>query len=123
MRAGERGACLRAPPRASRRHELQPRMVGSTGVLGPGSWVQVLPSCQPRAVVRPLLWSWAGLVAGGTRRGLSQAEASGPPWQVPSALLTFSWDAAVLEDIKAAGAEPDSSILKPELLSVIEKLS
>ncbi|KAM8764265.1 UBX domain-containing protein 6 [Rhynchonycteris naso] len=42
---------------------------------------------------------------------------------VPSALLTFSWDTAVLEDIKAAGAEPDSSILKPELLLAIEKLS
>ncbi|XP_019509044.1 PREDICTED: UBX domain-containing protein 6 isoform X2 [Hipposideros armiger] len=42
---------------------------------------------------------------------------------VPSALLTFSWDAAVLEDIRAAGAELDSSILKPELLSAIEKLS
>ncbi|XP_047633422.1 UBX domain-containing protein 6 isoform X3 [Phacochoerus africanus] len=42
---------------------------------------------------------------------------------VPSALLTFSWDAAVLEDIKAAGAKPDTSILKPELLSAIEKLS
>ncbi|XP_036097660.1 UBX domain-containing protein 6 isoform X3 [Molossus molossus] len=41
---------------------------------------------------------------------------------VPSALLTFSWDMAVLEDIKAAGAEPDSSILKPELLLTIEKL-
>ncbi|XP_037021210.1 UBX domain-containing protein 6 isoform X3 [Artibeus jamaicensis] len=41
---------------------------------------------------------------------------------VPSALLTFSWDSAVLEDIKAAGAEPDSSILKPELLMAIEKL-
>lgn len=41
---------------------------------------------------------------------------------VPSALLTFSWDAAVLEDIKAAGAKPDTSILKPELLSAIEKL-
>lgn len=45
------------------------------------------------------------------------------PLQVPSALLTFSWDAAVLEDIKAAGANPDSSILKPELLAAIEKLS
>lgn len=41
---------------------------------------------------------------------------------VPSALLTFSWDAAVLKDIKAAGAEPNS-ILKPELLAAIEKLS
>nr|XP_031545540.1 UBX domain-containing protein 6 isoform X1 [Vicugna pacos] len=41
---------------------------------------------------------------------------------VPSALLSFSWDAAVLEDIRAAGAEPDSSILKPELLSAIERL-
>ncbi|MBZ3873969.1 UBX domain-containing protein 6 [Sciurus carolinensis] len=42
---------------------------------------------------------------------------------VPSALLTFSWDAAVLEDIRAAGAEPSSSILKPELLAAMEKLS
>ncbi|KAG8519082.1 UBX domain-containing protein 6 [Galemys pyrenaicus] len=42
---------------------------------------------------------------------------------VPSALLTFSWDAAVLEDIRAAGAQPDSAILKPELLSAIEQLS
>ncbi|EQB77623.1 UBX domain-containing protein 6 [Camelus ferus] len=41
---------------------------------------------------------------------------------VPSALLSFSWDTAVLEDIRAAGAEPDSSILKPELLSAIERL-
>lgn len=45
------------------------------------------------------------------------------PPQVPSALLTFSWDTAVLEDIRAAGAEPDSSILKPELLVAIERLS
>lgn len=59
---------------------------------------------------------------GESRQGLSEAEASGPP-QVPSALLTFSWDAALLEDLRAAGAEPDSSILKPELLSTIEKLS
>ncbi|XP_021100686.1 UBX domain-containing protein 6 isoform X3 [Heterocephalus glaber] len=42
---------------------------------------------------------------------------------VPSALLTFSWDAAVVEDIRAAGAELDSSILKPELLEAIEQLS
>ncbi|XP_020021471.2 UBX domain-containing protein 6 [Castor canadensis] len=42
---------------------------------------------------------------------------------VPSALLTFSWDTAVLEDMRAAGAEPDSSVLKPELLVAMEKLS
>ncbi|XP_058138046.1 UBX domain-containing protein 6 isoform X3 [Dasypus novemcinctus] len=42
---------------------------------------------------------------------------------VPSALLTFSWDVAVLEDVRAAGAEPDGSILKPELLAAIEQLS
>ncbi|XP_060001507.1 UBX domain-containing protein 6 [Lagenorhynchus albirostris] len=41
---------------------------------------------------------------------------------VPSALLTFSWDAAVLADIRAAGVQPDSSVLKPELLSAIKKL-
>lgn len=44
------------------------------------------------------------------------------PLQVPSALLTFSWDAAVLADIRAAGVQPDSSVLKPELLSAIKKL-
>ncbi|KAB0396895.1 hypothetical protein E2I00_009810, partial [Balaenoptera physalus] len=42
--------------------------------------------------------------------------------RVPSALLTFSWDAAVLADIRAAGTQPDSSVLKPELLSAIKKL-
>ncbi|XP_048197919.1 UBX domain-containing protein 6 isoform X2 [Perognathus longimembris pacificus] len=42
---------------------------------------------------------------------------------VPSALLTFSWDAAVLEDIRAAGTELDSLVLKPELLEAMEKLS
>lgn len=43
--------------------------------------------------------------------------------QVPSALLTFSWDASVLEDIRAAGAEPAKSVLRPELLAAIEQLS
>ncbi|XP_006868987.1 PREDICTED: UBX domain-containing protein 6 [Chrysochloris asiatica] len=42
---------------------------------------------------------------------------------VPSALLTFSWDTAVLEDLRAAGAEPDTWVLKPELQSDMEKLS
>lgn len=42
--------------------------------------------------------------------------------QVPSALLTFSWDSAVLEDIKAAGAQSATSILKPELLEALEQL-
>lgn len=46
-----------------------------------------------------------------------------PALQVPSALLTFSWDASVLEDIKAAGAEPPKSVLRPELLAAIEQLS
>lgn len=41
---------------------------------------------------------------------------------VPSALLTFSWDTAVLEDVKAAGVQPDGAILKPELLASIEQL-
>lgn len=67
---------------------------------------------------------------GGTARGdvscrgkaRARLQLLAPP-QVPSALLTFSWDAAVLEDIRAAGAELDSSILKPELLAAIEKLS
>lgn len=46
-----------------------------------------------------------------------------PALQVPSALLTFSWDASVLEDIRAAGAEPAKSVLRPELLAAIEQLS
>ncbi|KAM6218697.1 UBX domain-containing protein 6 [Rhynchocyon petersi] len=42
---------------------------------------------------------------------------------VPSALLTFSLDAAVLEDMKASGAELDWWALKPELLLTLEQLS
>lgn len=41
---------------------------------------------------------------------------------VPSALVTFSWDPAVLEDLRAAGAEPHASGLKPELLAAMERL-
>ncbi|XP_077601396.1 UBX domain-containing protein 6 [Crocuta crocuta] len=63
------------------------------------------------------------LASGGQKLSEEESLAFNECGLVPSALLTFSWDAAVLEDIKAAGAEPDSSILKPELLSVIEKLS
>uniref|UniRef100_F6U781 UBX domain-containing protein 6 n=1 Tax=Ornithorhynchus anatinus TaxID=9258 RepID=F6U781_ORNAN len=40
---------------------------------------------------------------------------------VPSALLTFAWDTAVLADVQAAGAE--ESMLKTELLSSAENLS
>ncbi|XP_039103529.1 UBX domain-containing protein 6 isoform X1 [Hyaena hyaena] len=63
------------------------------------------------------------LASGGQKLSEEESLAFNECGLVPSALLTFSWDAAVLEDIRAAGAEPDSSILKPELLSVIEKLS
>uniref|UniRef100_A0A8I3WE01 UBX domain-containing protein 6 n=1 Tax=Callithrix jacchus TaxID=9483 RepID=A0A8I3WE01_CALJA len=62
------------------------------------------------------------LASGGQKLSEDENPALNECGLVPSALLTFSWDVAVLEDIKAAGAEPDS-ILKPELLSAIEKLS
>ncbi|XP_027707141.1 UBX domain-containing protein 6 [Vombatus ursinus] len=42
---------------------------------------------------------------------------------VPSALLTFTWDTGVLEDIKASGAEQSPEILKPELLATVENLA
>ncbi|XP_067414417.1 UBX domain-containing protein 6 isoform X2 [Emydura macquarii macquarii] len=42
---------------------------------------------------------------------------------VPSALLTFAWDAAVMADIKASGEEQKGSPLKPELLSTVQILS
>ncbi|NXG45967.1 UBXN6 protein, partial [Psilopogon haemacephalus] len=42
---------------------------------------------------------------------------------VPSALLTLAWDAAVMEDIQAAGEEQPPSPLKPELLSRVQTLS
>ncbi|XP_044526994.1 UBX domain-containing protein 6 isoform X1 [Gracilinanus agilis] len=42
---------------------------------------------------------------------------------VPSALLTFTWDAAVMDDIKASGAEQPPGALKPELLATVENLS
>ncbi|XP_047665458.1 UBX domain-containing protein 6 isoform X2 [Tachysurus fulvidraco] len=41
---------------------------------------------------------------------------------VPAALLTFSWDSAVQEDIAAAGGQ-SSSLLKPELLKNLHTLS
>ncbi|XP_030148263.1 UBX domain-containing protein 6 isoform X2 [Lynx canadensis] len=63
------------------------------------------------------------LASGGQRLSEEESPAFDECGLVPSALLTFSWDAALLEDLRAAGAEPDSSILKPELLSTIEKLS
>ncbi|CAM5125820.1 unnamed protein product [Natator depressus] len=42
---------------------------------------------------------------------------------VPSALLTFAWDAAVLADVKASGEEQKGSPLKPEFLSAVQILS
>lgn len=63
------------------------------------------------------------LASGGQKLSEDENVALNECGLVPSALLTFSWDAAVLEDIRAAGAEPDSSILKPELLEAIEQLS
>ncbi|XP_033615501.1 UBX domain-containing protein 6 [Fukomys damarensis] len=63
------------------------------------------------------------LASGGQKLAEDENVALNECGLVPSALLTFSWDAAVLEDIRAAGAEPDSSILKPELLEAMEQLS
>lgn len=42
--------------------------------------------------------------------------------QVPAALLTFAWDAAVQADITAAGGK-SPSLLKPELLETLQSLS
>lgn len=42
--------------------------------------------------------------------------------QVPAALLTFAWDAAVQADIAAAGGK-SPTLLKPELLETIRTLS
>lgn len=42
--------------------------------------------------------------------------------QVPAALLTFAWDAAVQADIAAAGGK-SPSLLNPELLKNIRTLS
>ncbi|XP_063811406.1 UBX domain-containing protein 6-like [Pseudophryne corroboree] len=41
---------------------------------------------------------------------------------VPSALLTFRWDAAVMADVEAAGGHKAESVLKQELLSSAENL-
>ncbi|GAB1301214.1 UBX domain-containing protein 6 [Apodemus speciosus] len=61
--------------------------------------------------------------SGGQKLEDSEALALNECGLVPSALLTFSWDASVLEDIRAAGAEPAKSVLRPELLAAIEQLS
>ncbi|XP_064898724.1 UBX domain-containing protein 6 isoform X1 [Columba livia] len=42
---------------------------------------------------------------------------------VPSALLTLSWDAAVMADVQASREEPPASPLKPELLCSVQTLS
>ncbi|XP_053228723.1 UBX domain-containing protein 6 [Podarcis raffonei] len=42
---------------------------------------------------------------------------------VPSALLTFVWDADVMADIKASGGERMESVLKPDLLLTVQTLS
>lgn len=42
--------------------------------------------------------------------------------QVPAALLTFAWDAAVQADIAAAGGK-SPTLLKPELLETIRTLN
>ncbi|XP_036027286.1 UBX domain-containing protein 6 [Onychomys torridus] len=61
--------------------------------------------------------------SGGQKLVEDQALALNECGLVPSALLTFSWDASVLEDMRAAGAEPATSVLRPELLAAIEQLS
>ncbi|EDL83666.1 similar to UBX domain containing 1, isoform CRA_c [Rattus norvegicus] len=61
--------------------------------------------------------------SGGQKLEENEALALNECGLVPSALLTFSWDASVLEDIRAAGAEPAKSVLRPELLAAIEQLS
>lgn len=42
---------------------------------------------------------------------------------VPSALLTFNWDAAVLADVEAAEGHKIENALKPELISSAETLN
>ncbi|XP_018099022.1 UBX domain-containing protein 6 isoform X2 [Xenopus laevis] len=42
---------------------------------------------------------------------------------VPSALLTFRWDAAVLADVEAGGGQNSVSVIKPELLLKVEQLT
>ncbi|XP_069849477.1 UBX domain-containing protein 6 isoform X1 [Dipodomys merriami] len=63
------------------------------------------------------------LASGGHKLVEEENQAFNECGLVPSALLTFAWDAAVLEDIRAAGTDLDSSVLKPELLEAMEKLS
>ncbi|KAG8454456.1 hypothetical protein GDO86_000903 [Hymenochirus boettgeri] len=41
---------------------------------------------------------------------------------VPSALLTFCWDAAIMADMEAEGGQSTACVIKPELLSNVETL-
>ena len=43
--------------------------------------------------------------------------------QVPAAVVTFSWDAAVQADIAAAGGGKTATLLKPSLQESIRTLS
>lgn len=62
------------------------------------------------------------LASGGQKLAEDENVALNECGLVPSALLTFSWDLEVLEDMRAAGVKPATAVLRPELLATIEQL-
>lgn len=67
-------------------------------------------------------WQPFEVVAPGGVKLLDDSTAFSECGLVPAALLTFMWDAAVLADIEAAGAQGQSNVLKKELLPNVQLL-
>ncbi|ETE61052.1 UBX domain-containing protein 6 [Ophiophagus hannah] len=68
-------------------------------------------------------WLPFELLAPGGHRLTDENLALNESGLVPSALLTFVWDAEVMEDIKASRGEHMGSVLKPDLLLTVQMLS
>ncbi|XP_053153078.1 UBX domain-containing protein 6 isoform X2 [Hemicordylus capensis] len=68
-------------------------------------------------------WLPFELLAPGSHKLADESAALNECGLVPSALLTFVWDAEVMADIKASGGEHRGSVLKPDLLLAVQLLS
>ncbi|KAF7236644.1 UBX domain-containing protein 6 [Varanus komodoensis] len=68
-------------------------------------------------------WLPFELLGPGGHKLMDQSMAFNECGLVPSALVTFVWDADVMADVRASGGEQMGSVLKPDLLSAVQILS
>ncbi|CAO2634906.1 UBX domain-containing protein 6 [Lemmus lemmus] len=106
------GEVARAQPESL---ELQKQLLMDTE-----EWKPVLFQFVPEALKNDWL-PFELRASGGQRLVEDEALTLNECGLVPAALLTFS--SSVLEDMGAAGAEPATSVLRPELLAAIEQFS